>query len=64
MFKVFKGFVEYFDMLLGDFFEGIVFYVFEGKGVFEGCIFDVVSDFKLIYGMDYGSEMVYNMEED
>lgn len=56
MVKVLKAVAEYFDVTLTDLLESIVLHSFEGGGAnaFMDDVIPKISEFKKIYGMDYG----------
>jgi len=63
MLKVLKGLAEYLDLSLGDLLEGIVLHAFEDKTPFSPEILQRIQQLKVVYGMDYGSEMSHRLTE-
>ena len=63
MIKVLKAIAEYHEISLGDLLEGIVLYAFEGKSPFQDESINLISEFKKLYKMDYGSEAAHNLIE-
>ena len=61
--KVLKAFAEYYDMTLGDLFEGIVLHTFEGKCPFGAESLRRIQDLKKFYGLDLDSRASHRLTE-
>ena len=61
--KVLKGIAEYRDMTLGDFLEGVLLHVFEGKAPFQRETLRKITELKKVYDLDLDASDSHQLRE-
>ena len=61
--KVCKALADYYDLSLGDLFEGIILHAFDGKSPFEKKSLQRIAELKRIYGLDLDAAASHRMKE-
>ena len=61
--KVCKALADYYDLSLGDLFEGIILHAFDGKSPFEKKSLQRIADLKRIYELDLDASASHRMKE-
>jgi len=61
--KVCKALADYYDISLGDLFEGIILHAFDGKSPFEKKSLQRIAELKRIYGLDLDAAASHRMKE-
>lgn len=61
--KVCKALADYYDISLGDLFEGIILHAFDGKSPFEKPARKRIADLKRIYGLDLDASASHRMKD-
>ena len=61
--KVLKGIAEYHDLSLGDFLEGVLLHVFEGKQPLKRPTLQKIAELKKVYDLDLDASDSHRLHE-
>ncbi len=61
--KVLKGIAEYHDLSVGDFLEGILLHVFEGKQPLHRPTLQKIAELKKVYDLDLDASDSHRLHE-